>query len=136
MSDSPDRRKFLEGTIKGSAALIAFVTGLPAVGFLLRPIIARAEKKRSKVIFKNPDDVKASNFVIARYEGLEDTAPGVYIKKSADGTHVGFSAVCTHAGCAVEWRQEENQFFCPCHQGKFDASGKNISGPPLARSIC
>ncbi len=130
MSDSSDRRRFLEGSIKGSAAFIAFVTTLPAVGFLLRPIIARSEKKRLKVIFKSPDDANASNYVVARYEGLEDTAPGIFIKKTPEGKHVGFSATCTHAGCAVDWRQEENQFYCPCHQGKFDANGKNIAGPP------
>jgi len=38
------------------------------------------------------------------------------------------SAICTHLGCTVA-RQEEGGFFCPCHGSRFDAQGKNISGP-------
>lgn len=41
-----------------------------------------------------------------------------------------FSKICTHLGCEVEWQGEKKQFFCPCHKGFFDASGKNIAGPP------
>ena len=41
-----------------------------------------------------------------------------------------FSKICTHLGCEVEWEAEKKVFFCPCHHGYFDASGKNIAGPP------
>ena len=41
-----------------------------------------------------------------------------------------FSKICTHLGCEVEWQAEKKQFFCPCHEGFFDANGKNIAGPP------
>ena len=42
------------------------------------------------------------------------------------------SARCTHKGCAVAWRASTHQFQCPCHNGRFDAAGRNISGPPPA----
>jgi len=38
------------------------------------------------------------------------------------------SAICTHLGCTVA-QQEEGGFFCPCHGSRFDAHGKNVSGP-------
>lgn len=38
------------------------------------------------------------------------------------------SGICTHLGCTVA-RQEEGGFFCPCHGSRFDAQGKNVSGP-------
>ncbi|MBW1646032.1 MAG: Rieske (2Fe-2S) protein [Deltaproteobacteria bacterium] len=41
-----------------------------------------------------------------------------------------FSKICTHLGCEVEWQAEKKHFFCPCHEGFFDANGKNIAGPP------
>ena len=41
-----------------------------------------------------------------------------------------FSSVCTHLGCQVTWLPQEQQFFCPCHLGYFDANGVNIAGPP------
>jgi Rieske Fe-S protein len=40
------------------------------------------------------------------------------------------SARCTHKGCTVAWGAADRQFRCPCHGGRFDALGRNISGPP------
>jgi Rieske Fe-S protein len=41
-----------------------------------------------------------------------------------------FSTTCTHLGCQVHWKPEEKTFFCPCHDGVFDADGNPVSGPP------
>ena len=41
-----------------------------------------------------------------------------------------FSLVCTHLGCLVEWRENEKEFYCPCHDGYFDQFGEVVSGPP------
>jgi len=43
-----------------------------------------------------------------------------------------FSTTCTHLGCQVHWKPEEKTFFCPCHDGVFDADGNPVSGPPPA----
>jgi len=40
------------------------------------------------------------------------------------------SLICTHQGCEVHWRPEENDYLCPCHHGRFDASGRPVFGPP------
>ncbi|KAF3886155.1 MULTISPECIES: QcrA and Rieske domain-containing protein [Nostocales] len=37
--------------------------------------------------------------------------------------------VCTHAGCDVGWKKDENSFVCPCHGSKFAADGKVLNGP-------
>jgi cytochrome b6-f complex iron-sulfur subunit len=42
---------------------------------------------------------------------------------------------CPHAACNVEWQPREKAYICPCHDSKFDATGKVISGiakKPLA----
>lgn len=41
-----------------------------------------------------------------------------------------FSRRCTDLGCLVSWSKEREQFVCPCHQGVFDKTGRNIAGPP------
>ncbi|MDP7369531.1 MAG: Rieske (2Fe-2S) protein [Nitrospinota bacterium] len=41
-----------------------------------------------------------------------------------------FSTACTHLGCQVHWKPGEKTFFCPCHDGVFDADGNPVSGPP------
>lgn len=51
------------------------------------------------------------------------------------GKFKGFSRVCTHLQCAIDWQQSSKTFVCPCHAAVFDANGKVVSGPapkPLA----
>ncbi len=43
---------------------------------------------------------------------------------------VALSSTCPHLGCQVRWEQQNNRFFCPCHNGVFDPSGKATGGPP------
>ena len=48
------------------------------------------------------------------------------------------NAVCTHAGCIVNWSAENpaKAFGCPCHGSVFTVDGKVVQGPankPLAR---
>lgn len=43
---------------------------------------------------------------------------------------VALSSTCPHLGCQVHWEANNNRFFCPCHNGAFDAFGKAIAGPP------
>lgn len=43
---------------------------------------------------------------------------------------VALSSTCPHLGCQVHWEANHNRFFCPCHNGAFDPSGKAIAGPP------
>ena len=37
---------------------------------------------------------------------------------------------CTHQGCTVAWLPDEQVYLCPCHDGRFDAEGHPIYGPP------
>jgi nitrite reductase/ring-hydroxylating ferredoxin subunit len=47
-----------------------------------------------------------------------------------DDSIVALSSTCPHLGCQVRWEPHNDRFFCPCHNGVFDPSGKAISGPP------
>jgi len=42
------------------------------------------------------------------------------------------STSCTHLGCAVHWEKEKQEFYCPCHAGRFDKDGNVLAGPPPA----
>lgn len=37
---------------------------------------------------------------------------------------------CTHMGCVVRWKPGERIYVCPCHDGRYDAEGRVLSGPP------
>lgn len=43
---------------------------------------------------------------------------------------VALSAVCTHLGCVVKWKEDKKELFCPCHGGRFDIRGLVLGGPP------
>jgi nitrite reductase/ring-hydroxylating ferredoxin subunit len=51
-------------------------------------------------------------------------------KQAAD--FLALSSVCPHLGCRVHWEANNDRFFCPCHSGAFDRSGKATAGPPQA----
>ncbi|HET9751997.1 MAG TPA: Rieske (2Fe-2S) protein [Myxococcales bacterium] len=40
------------------------------------------------------------------------------------------SAKCTHEGCTVQYVPGESLIWCACHNGRFDFSGRVLSGPP------
>ena len=58
-------------------------------------------------------------------------SPGILFRRE-DGSMTALSLVCTHLACTVTWNPEKRNFYCPCHEGLFDAEGHVISGPPPA----
>ena len=50
--------------------------------------------------------------------------------RTPDGEVRAFNAVCTHVECTVEFREGPADIFCNCHNGVYDLSGHNVSGPP------
>jgi thiosulfate dehydrogenase [quinone] large subunit len=51
-----------------------------------------------------------------------------YVVQPTAGTFKAFSAVCTHAGCTVQFQQ--GTFVCPCHASTFDGrTGAVLTGP-------
>ena len=54
----------------------------------------------------------------------------VFLSRDDAGSVTALSGVCTHLGCSVDWDGKRSQFACPCHGGRFDRTGKNVSGPP------
>lgn len=56
--------------------------------------------------------------------------PGVVVKL-ANGKFVAFDAVCTHAGCTVEFDSGSGYLYCPCHGATFDPAHKAavLAGP-------
>ena len=53
----------------------------------------------------------------------------VEVLRSAAGV-TARSLLCTHQGCEVSWSESHGAYRCPCHEGRFDAGGNPVEGPP------
>jgi nitrite reductase/ring-hydroxylating ferredoxin subunit len=134
--DAVDRRGFLS-----TASSIAMAGGLVA-GYGTLAVMA------GKYLFQSSDDTAwlyvAPAEALRPGESLPFESPvGVRVvitrkpagesgRPAAEADFLALSSVCPHLGCRVHWESQNNRFFCPCHNGSFDAAGKATGGPPLA----
>ena len=87
---------------------------------------------------REPDKVEFTDVMLGQLNSLEPGnclrfqwggVPGLALR-AQDGELRVFKGVCTHADCNVAWRSKTNDFFCACHEGRYDEFGRNIEGPP------
>jgi Rieske Fe-S protein len=66
--------------------------------------------------------------------GVTDPKTGdpAAIVKLPNGNVVCYDAVCTHAGCVVEYDPSYKLLVCPCHGGAYDPAhgAAVVAGPP------
>ena len=117
----PQRRKFLFTMLGGIGALIGAASIWPTFRFL-SPISSGDEDEKVVVARTDVARGKAHFF---QYRGK----PAVVLQ-NAPGEFIALSAVCTHLGCVVKWQEQENEFLCPCHGGRFAPDGQVLGGPP------
>jgi Rieske Fe-S protein len=56
--------------------------------------------------------------------------PCLLLRLSVDRL-IAYSQKCTHLSCPVLYQAAEQQFYCPCHAGRFAMEdGRPLSGPP------
>ncbi|MDH3464083.1 MAG: ubiquinol-cytochrome c reductase iron-sulfur subunit [Acidimicrobiia bacterium] len=137
--DSPDpsRRKFLTRGIAAIGGGIAAGIGVPAVVFVTgsaRTATAddawiRLGSASSVEAGAPPTLMKAK---IERRSGylIEEQEVSVFVTTENGADFTVLSNVCTHLGCRVRWVEDQNGFFCPCHNAIFDQNGAVTQGPP------
>ncbi|MEA2107862.1 MAG: Rieske (2Fe-2S) protein [Pseudomonadota bacterium] len=117
------RRDFLANTAM-TLGLVGSL-GAGAVYSVKFMVPAKKEAKFSDVLIGNVKDLPAS----AAKEFIDGQGKKALLVNNGQEVKA-FSKICPHLGCEVEWHPEKKEFYCPCHDGYFDANGKNIAGPP------
>jgi thiosulfate dehydrogenase [quinone] large subunit len=147
VAESPERRLFLQtATLAGLAAIVASFTlpfrvaGLVGVGQGPEPSPTPLPTPGSTVpagavpVAKVSDVTKTGSAAFTVPFDAPSPLPAgdpAVIVQLANGTFVAFDAVCTHAGCTVEWDQADRVLVCPCHDAVFDAehAAAVVQGP-------
>ncbi len=138
MSDSPrqegrsgeNRRDFLGKTSSAAmaAGLIGGYGGLGAVA--LRYLYPAREADIAWQFVAEADRVEVGESIL--YRGPSGETINI-ARQGRDGgvdDFIALSSTCPHLGCQVRWEAQNDRFFCPCHNGIFDASGVATGGPP------
>ena len=119
------RRAWLISLLMG-VGLAASYGALALQGILF--LLPRRIKPRTRKLFAGQVD----QFQVGSVQTLFDLQGNkILVKRSASGMQA-FSSTCPHLGCHVHWEADKERFFCPCHNGVFNADGVAVSGPPAA----
>ena len=95
----------------------------PVLRFLVPPDIAEAPTLAASA--GKASDLAANSGRIVPF-GSE---PALVVRLPS-GELRAFTAMCTHLSCTVQYRPDLQQIWCACHNGHYDLTGKNVSGPP------
>ncbi|MBT8213142.1 MAG: ubiquinol-cytochrome c reductase iron-sulfur subunit [Acidimicrobiia bacterium] len=133
----PDRRRFMVKTISVIGAGVAATVGVPAAIFVTGPTRVsgtvdewiRLGSVSSVEPGGEPTLMKA---VVERRSGyrVEQQEVSVFVTTDDGQEFRVLSNVCSHLGCRVRWVDDEDGFFCPCHNAVFGAAGEVVRGPP------
>ncbi len=138
MTDSThlDRRGFVTVVTTLLGTIMGAVIGLPAIGYLVSPAL-QVQKKDDWIPLGPLENYPVGtptlfSFTRTTVNGWEKTVNsfGAYVVRFSPDQLKVFSNMCTHLSCRVAWKEEAQDYLCPCHDGHFDAQGKVTAGPP------
>ena len=120
---SSGRRRLVVGLLRTSFAASLAAIFYPILKFVLPPKLAEPESDTVVAALKDelaPNAAKVFSFGVR---------PAILIRLPS-GDYRAFSAVCTHLQCTVQYRSEQHDIWCACHNGVYDLNGRVVSGPP------
>lgn len=141
-----DRRQFLEkaGSVCAGCALVGTPVGV-GMAVVLDPLRLPPDDPdflNVTPLESLPEDGTPQKFTIKAdkqdaWSRFPDRVIGaIYLRRLQDDSIQAFNVVCPHLGCAIEYRDEEKDYFCPCHNSDFALEdGSQGKGSPSARPL-
>lgn len=145
MSDKKDqvsRRQFLNYSLTGLGGFMAAGMLVPMLRFAIDPVLQKKSSSGDLVnVSLSVDDItdepQRVDWEVLQVDGWYESNINrtAWVFKDENGDIQAFSPICTHLGCFVSWEGSDkhpNEFFCPCHDGRYYKDGRNVPGtPPL-----
>ncbi len=98
--------------------------GITAMGFRFITPNKRDTTRRIFTMHLNELPINSSRKITDLY------GKDLVLVRTGENEVKAMSTVCTHLGCTVYWEKDKEEFYCPCHAGRFDKDGNVIAGPP------
>ena len=140
----PDRRDFIKGASCVIGAAIGAVPMAAGIRVVLDPLSRRengsegeAEFIRLAELTELPEGEPMKFAIVedksdkwSRYKDVPVGAVYLLKKKVEEGKDpvIAYNTVCPHLGCFVDYRKNEQDFFCPCHDSQFTLDGELTKG--------
>lgn len=130
------RSDFVKITVGSLGAVITGLVGLPAIAYLMSP--ALKEQSLDAWVSLGPLENYPTGtptlftFTRTKVNGWEKTVTsfGAYVYRQAENEVVVYSNICTHLACRVNFKEDVQEYVCPCHNAQFDINGNVVGGPP------
>lgn len=111
-------RRFFFGFLGKLSILAALIA--KSVGFIMAFFPKALYEPPSKFKIGKPEKFPEGITFIPEHK--------LYIFREGNDFHV-ISALCTHLYCVIDWKPDQEQFYCSCHGSIFSKDGKNLTGP-------
>ena len=113
---------------------------MPMIRFAVDPVLQAGGASDFVLTDQRVDDLTAEpvrvDFAFEQVDAwyTSEVTNSAWVFKEGDKI-IALSPVCKHLGCTVNWAgdpEQPQQFFCPCHAGRYEKNGQNVAGtPPL-----
>ena len=130
------RRDFVKLTTAALGTIMGAVIGLPAIDYLIDPAL-KAPKTDAWIPLGKMEKFEIGKpalvtFTRSQVNGWEKTANsyGMFVLKRSDTEVLVLSNICTHLSCRVNWKEDRQEYVCPCHDAQFGINGEVLDGPP------
>ncbi|SHN19443.1 ubiquinol-cytochrome c reductase iron-sulfur subunit [Gracilibacillus kekensis] len=132
------RRQFLNYTLTGVGGFMAAGMLAPMVRFAIDPVLQASSGGDMHAVVDVSEittEPQRFDWTIEQVDAwyTSDVTHSAWVYKDDNDEIVALSPTCKHLGCAVNWAGDPDhpdQFFCPCHEGRYYKDGVNVPNTP------
>ena len=136
------RRQFLNYTLTGVGGFMAAGLLVSPLRMAIDPVLKESSHGDLVNVSLAVEDITTEptrvDWKIDQVDGWYESqvSKSAWVFKDENDEIQAFSPICKHLGCVVSWEGSEdypNEFYCPCHDGRYYKDGTNVPGtPPLS----